>query len=136
MAISFASGSTTLANWGFGAGDIAVIAGAGRTVGTWLFAQVRDRNLLSFLSVDPEDVVRRKGILDVTTLHQRWDKKLTLLKNGKPYLIQQPGGSRAPVVENMDKFTWFMTLITAALDAALSTKSTRAMCSELLLLSS
>ena len=29
MAVSFTKGSLTLANWGFGAGDIAVLAGAG-----------------------------------------------------------------------------------------------------------
>ena len=33
MALSFASGIMTLASWGFGAGDIAILAGAGRAVG-------------------------------------------------------------------------------------------------------
>ena len=132
MAISFASGSWALANWGFGAGDIAVIAGAGRTVGTWLFAQVRDRNLLSFLSVDAEDAISRKGLLDVVALHRRWDTQITLLKNGKPYMLRLSGENGPPVVENMDKFTWFMTLVTAALDASLSSVGTRIVCTTLL----
>lgn len=33
MAVSYASGTMTLVSWGFGAGDIAILAGAGRTVG-------------------------------------------------------------------------------------------------------
>lgn len=71
MAVSFASGTITLANWGFGAGDIAVIAGAGRAVGNWLMPQRRDRALLDFFAVQPEDILQRKGLMDVVALHKR-----------------------------------------------------------------
>jgi len=51
MALSFASGTMTLTSWDFGAGDIAVLAGAGRAIATWLMSQRRDRALLEFLAV-------------------------------------------------------------------------------------
>lgn len=123
MAVSFTKGSLTLANWGFGAGDIAVLAGAGRSVGNWLLANAKDRSLFEFLDVDVENVILRKGLIDVGTLHQTWDTQLVLLKNGKKFKVKAAGGKRGPVVENMDKFTWLMTLIVAGLDAALTSKA-------------
>ncbi|MCJ1472632.1 hypothetical protein MMC13_001281 [Lambiella insularis] len=120
MALSFITGSITLSSWGFGAGDIAVIAGAGRAVGNWVMAQRRDRALLEFLQLQPEDILQRKGLMDTIALHNRWDKKLTLLKNGRLCTIEN--SSTGTIVENMDAFTWFMSLLVATLDAAVSSK--------------
>lgn len=89
-------------DWGFSAGDIAALAGAGRAVGNWLMAQARDRSLLEFQQVDPNDVILRKGLIDRFALHDRWDTKLTLLKNGRRRVIQPPGGR---AVENIGSFT-------------------------------
>ncbi len=47
MAVLFTTGSMTLVNWEFGAGDIAVMAGAGRAAGTWVMVQVKDRALVT-----------------------------------------------------------------------------------------
>ena len=120
MAVSFARGSLNLANWGFGAGDIAVIAGAGRSVGTWLLANAKDRGLFEFLKVDKENVILRTGLIDVGQLHKRWDTKLVLLKNGRRFEMHTPHKIRGVVVENMDSFTWLMSLITASLDTVLT----------------
>ena len=130
MAVSFASGSFALANWGFSAGDIAVIAGAGRSVGNWLMAQAKDRNLLDFLGLDVDSVILRKGLLDTGALHQRWDQKLHLLRNGRRMTMQQNNG--VSLIPSIDKFTWLMTLITAGLDAALDSRVLRRLMSELL----
>jgi hypothetical protein len=92
-------------------------------VGNWLLAQAKDRSLFEFLNVDVENVMSRKGLIDVNALHSTWDTQLILLKNGKKFKIQSPGQKRGPVVENMDKFTWYMTLVVAGLDAALTSKS-------------
>ena len=83
MAVSFARGSLSLANWGFGPGDIAVLAGAGRSVANWLLAQAKHRSLFEFLNIDVENVILRKGLIDVNALHSTWDTQLVLLKNGK-----------------------------------------------------
>ena len=91
MALSFSLGTGALLSWGFSAGDIAVMAGAGRAAGTWLVAQLKDRALIDFLSVDVDEIVTRRGLVDVNTLHQRWDRKLTLLQNGRPVSIVHPG---------------------------------------------
>ncbi|MCJ1319264.1 hypothetical protein MMC15_004600 [Xylographa vitiligo] len=121
----------TLTSWGFGAGDIAVMAGAGRFVGNWLMAQRRDRALLDFLALQPEDILQRKGLVDTATLHSRWDNKLVLLKNGKRHVITH--SSTGSVVENMDSFTWFMSLLVATLDAAVGSKMLKELVVQLLL---
>ncbi|MCJ1438256.1 hypothetical protein MMC27_007644 [Xylographa pallens] len=131
MALSFVTGTMTLTSWGFGAGDIAVMAGAGRFVGNWLMAQRRDRALLDFLALQPEDILQRKGLVDTVALHNRWDKKLVLLKNGRRHVITHP--STGSVVENMDSFTWFMSLLVATLDAAIDSKTLKELVVQLLL---
>ncbi len=80
----------TLVNWEFGAGDIAVMAGAGRVARNWVMAQMKDRALVGFLSLDTNAIMSRKGLLDITTLHQRWDRQYTLLQDGKPISIEHP----------------------------------------------
>lgn len=123
MALSFAAGSLTLANWGFSAGDVATIVVAGRKAGTWVFAQMKDQNLLDWMGVDMDAVLTRKGLCDTAELHDRWDKKLTMVQNGRKTTIMSPGGTKIPVVEDMGRFTWLTTLLTAGLDAAMQ-KST------------
>ncbi|KAL8754100.1 MAG: hypothetical protein Q9184_005222 [Pyrenodesmia sp. 2 TL-2023] len=81
--LSFDSGSVTLATWGFSAGDIALIAGAGRKAGTWLMARFKDRALLDLMNVDIDTVFKRKGLFETADLHKRWDQKFTLYKNGQ-----------------------------------------------------
>ncbi|KAF2809779.1 uncharacterized protein BDZ99DRAFT_571536 [Mytilinidion resinicola] len=120
MSLSFAAGSLVLSNWGFGAGDIATIAGAGRAAVTWVTNNFKDRGLLDFMKVDAEDLVPRKGLIDPVALHMRWDVRMTLLQNGQTRVIEGPTG---PVVENMNIFSWFMTIITSAMDATLQKSS-------------
>lgn len=83
MALSFVANSWQLANWGFSAGDIAVLAGAGRNVITWLSAEARDRNLLDFLKVSPTGLGIRGGLINTASLNQRWGQTAVLFKNGR-----------------------------------------------------
>jgi hypothetical protein len=123
MALSFVGGTVTLANWGFSVGDIAVMAGAGRKATTWVFAQFKDQNLMDWLGVDVDTLLKRKALCDTAELHSRWDKKITLIQNGQKTSITSKAGTKVPVIESMGRFTWMMTLLTAALDATMQ-KST------------
>lgn len=123
MALSFTT-AWDLVNISIGAGDIAVIAGVGRSVGTWLMAQHEDAGWLSLLNITSDDILQRRGLIDTTNLHRRWDNELTLLENGKPKKIRHPSGNGA-LVESMDRFTWFMTLVVAALDAVFDSQTVR-----------
>ena len=125
MSLSFLSGSLTLVNWGFSAGDVAVIAGAGRKAGTWMLAQFKDRTLFDWMNVDVDAVFTRKGLFETADLHKRWDQKIYLLKNGQRSSFQVSGGTKVPVVQQMGRFTWFMTLCTAALDAIMQKTAQR-----------
>ena len=82
-------------------------------------AQAKDRALMDFLAIDIDTVITRKGFIDVTELHRRWDCKLTLLKNGRPFSLEHPAGTTEPVIGNVDRFTWIMMLVESALDAAM-----------------
>jgi hypothetical protein len=123
MALSFIGGSVTLANWGFSVGDIAVMAGAGRNATTWVLAQFKDQNLIDWMGFDVDTILKRKAICDTTELHSRWDARITLMQNGQKTSITSKGGTVLPVIESMGRFTWLMTLITAALNSAMQ-KST------------
>ncbi|KAL8673942.1 MAG: hypothetical protein Q9168_001637 [Polycauliona sp. 1 TL-2023] len=119
MALSFQSGSVALATWGFSVGDIATIAGAGRKAGTWIMAQFRDRALFDWMNVDIDTVFRRKGLFVTAILQKRWDEKFILMKNGKRTIFSNEHTGNTPLVQQMDRFTWLMTLLTAVLDAAM-----------------
>jgi hypothetical protein len=103
MSLTFSTDSGTLTSWGFGAGDIATLAGAGRAVVTWVTTNFKDRGLLEFMKIETEDLIPRKGIIDPIALHNRWDVRITLLQNGERLVIDSHSG---PVVENMRTFSW------------------------------
>ena len=121
MALTFVKNSWQLVNWGFSVTDITTLIGAGRGVITWLNADGRDSNLLSFLNLDETGLDLRPGLLDTTTLNKRWGKEVLLLQNGRPVRLKPEGVESA--IEDIRRFTWMMTLITTCLDAALTGRS-------------
>jgi hypothetical protein len=68
MALTFALNSMHLSNWGISVGDIAKLAGAGRSVVTRLTANARDSNLLDFLNVMGQELRFRSGVIDPVEL--------------------------------------------------------------------
>ena len=120
----------SLVSLGLGAGDIAVIYGASRKAGTWMKAQWNDRALLDFLQVEKTDVIRRKGVINITALNARWGKTLTILTNGHKVSHQDPG--KKAVIPNNDDFTWLMTMMVVCLDAAASAKTVERVIKEFL----
>ena len=75
MAVTFSAGD--FASWGISLGDVAVLAGAGRAIGTWVMNSVKDQGLLHFMRVEPEDLIPRKGLIEPVALLKRWDVRLT-----------------------------------------------------------
>ena len=118
MAVAFVANSWQLANWGFSAGDIAVLAGAGRSVITWLSASGRDRVLLDFLKTTSSDLGIRRGLIDPIALNKRWSKKIVLFRNGERCVLE-PTGKKLEI-ENIESPTWVMTIIVACLDVVVS----------------
>ena len=114
MAVSFQPNSWQLANWGFLAGDIAALAGAGRGVITWLSASGRDRALLDFMKTSFSDVGMRRCLIERGRLNERWSTQIILFQNGRRCIFTPAGKSIE--IENVDDFTWIMTTIVACLD--------------------
>jgi hypothetical protein len=121
MAVSFASNSLHLANWGFSLGDLAVVSGAGRAVITWMTAQQRDSGLLDFLNTVPSELGLRKGLVSPESLNNRWGRELSLLCNGRrnDYSLHNPNDT----LDNFDRFTWLMTILVTCLDQMVSNAS-------------
>lgn len=133
MSLTFGTGSLALASWGFSVGDIAALAGAGRKIGTWLTAHLSDRALFDWMDTDVDTIFTRRGLLDVEQLHRRWDQKIVLLQNGEVRTFEPPAAETACRLNRMDRWTWLMTLITAALNAAASSADMREVVTKVLL---
>jgi hypothetical protein len=121
MALTFVKNSWQLANWGFSVTDVIGLIGAGQGIITWLSVNARDSNLLSFLDVDEIALGLRPSLLDTIALNKRWGKELLLLRNGVPIVCKKEGEDSE--IENIRRFTWMMTLITACLDVAMTSQS-------------
>lgn len=121
MSLSFAANSFQLANWGFSFGDVAVLAGAGRHVITWLTANFRDSALLDFLKVS--DLLFRRGLVDPVALNKRWSQRVALLQNGRRIELEPEGSKKE--LENLTRFTWIMTIIVVCLDQVVTNNALR-----------
>lgn len=118
MSLTFPTPFKALASVGLSVGDIAVLAGAGRSVGTWLRARFIDRSLLEL--VDVENIIPRTGLVDTADLNRRWSKTLIIFHNGHLLPLAEHEAKEVLRKETLDRFTWIMTLITAGLLAATS----------------
>ncbi|CAF9917529.1 MAG: hypothetical protein GOMPHAMPRED_001294 [Gomphillus americanus] len=102
-----------------GPGDLAVIYGVGRGIVTWVNTHWRDRSLLDILNLDVLDFVSRKRLFSTRELQKRWTKRLTFLRENNSVTtldLEQMVDIKLP---ELDSFSWFMTIVTTALSAAL-----------------
>lgn len=76
MSLAWQVNVDSLLQIGFSAGDIAVLAGAGRAIVTWLTAKFKDAALFEYLCVDADTLIERTGLVDTTELKDRWGKDL------------------------------------------------------------
>jgi hypothetical protein len=118
MALSFSTNTWQLVNLGLSVGDIATLAGVGRSAISWLIAHARDEQLLNLWKVDIRELGLRPGLADPVTLNKRWGRRITFLENGRVRSGELGGGT----IENMNQFTWTMTVVTGCLDVAASSK--------------
>ena len=88
MAVTFAISS--LISLGLSTSDIAIIYGAARKAGTWVKAQWNDQQLLGFLQVETDDIMKRRGLIDVNRLNERWGKTLTIMSDGRKRSTRVP----------------------------------------------
>ena len=93
----------SLVSLGISSSDIACIYGAARKVGTWVKAQWNDLQLLGFLQVEKEDILKRKGMIDIDGLNERWGKTLTIMAKGQKTHYKSPNSR--PIIPNNDSFT-------------------------------
>jgi len=107
------AGNLTLQKSGRSEAETAMILGYGGKT-TFNTAYETDLKLLNDLEIRQEDVILRRGLIDVINLEREWCQDARLSKNGEAARYQTPGKI------NMDQFTWLMTLTHAALLSSLS----------------
>ena len=96
--------------------DIVTLAGVGRSTISWLINSARDEQLLKLWNVDLHELDLRPGLIDHVALNKRWGRRITFLQNGHVRSSDLGGKS----IENMNQFSWIMTIITCCLDVASS----------------
>ncbi|KAL9051867.1 MAG: hypothetical protein Q9162_005758 [Coniocarpon cinnabarinum] len=133
--LSFSTPSNVLTSVGVSVSDIALLAGAGRSVITWLRAKWADRSLLEMLGLDQKDIIPRlrRGNIDPSLLQARWTQRVDLFLDGERRTFTKKHAARLLRHETLDMFTWYMTLIVAALKAAASQRCLRNVVTEFLL---
>ena len=71
---------------------------------------------MSFLDLSEEDeqnLLSRRGLIDLARFNKRWGKSLNLLADGRPQRLQGPHVEE--VLEELSRFTACMTCIVAVL---------------------
>lgn len=116
MAISLSTSTWQLVNLGVSIGDIVTLAGVGRSTISWLVNSARDEQLLKLWNVDLHELDLRPGLIDHIALNKRWGRRITFLHNGRVRSSDLGGKS----IDNMNQFSWVMTIITCCLDVATS----------------
>ncbi|KAB8416359.1 hypothetical protein FH972_024878 [Carpinus fangiana] len=123
MSVSFVTPIKALSSVGFSIGDIAAITGAGRAVGTWIKAKYIDQALLEI--ADVKDFLPRRSLVNTAELDERWSKDLSIFQDGRLLPLQSQDIKSILKGSSYDGFTWFMTLLTAALTAGTSEECKR-----------
>jgi hypothetical protein len=84
-------------------------------------ANGRDQAVLEFLKLETRELDFRPGLVDVTELNRRWGKRIKPLHNGRR-IDERPLDGKTEN-ENLNRFTWVMTMMTVCLDVSLTNSS-------------
>ena len=113
VSLVISTATLKLSNIGISASEIVTLAGWGRSAISWLTASARDEEFLKLWGLDLHELDLRRGLIDPVRLDARWGKRISLLHNGNIRTEEiQP--------DNMNSFTWVMTIVTCCLDVAVS----------------
>ena len=120
MALTVALGKS-LFSLGIGLSDVSLVLNNGRTLGNWVYAQTHDKQLFDdILGEDMEALLKRRGLVDQTTMNSRWSKELNVVANGK----KTDGKDLAAADDSghLDRITWLMSAVITAIDLCLTTR--------------
>ena len=113
MALSIQAGANSLLSIGVSISDIAAIVRHGRSFGNWISVQKNDDDLFSTIGEDYGIVLKRRGLVDVTLMQNRWSGQIHIVHRGKIDRILESGSL---CKEQLGGFTWLMVALMVALD--------------------
>jgi hypothetical protein len=113
MALSIQTGVGSLITLGLGASDLKALYEFGKVVGNWLTASGEEDDLFNLPSVE-QSVLKRTDVFDMDLFLQRWNRRMTLLVNGRPSTLE--GHEAEATLPALSRLTAIMVAITAALD--------------------
>jgi hypothetical protein len=117
MSIASTLGPQSLAQLGISVSDIALIYSQGRKFGNWLTARRNDEELFESILEDPESLLKRRGIVDVSRMDSMFPDVHFIYRGTRTRTTQKqldPKGKEA-----LRDFAWLMVVIVAVMDLCL-----------------
>ncbi len=129
MALSIQAGARSLIQIGLSISDISVLLQAGRSLGNWLCVTRNDEELFNTLDEDFGIVLKRRGLVDLAMMENRWSHQLHLIHQGS--IVHDNTESRKEEDGRLDSFSWLMVAIVTALNPCVTSDVMRNMLVEL-----
>ena len=113
MSLQISAGHGSLLALGMGLADVVTLITLAQRLGNWWSATSGDVNFLDMLDEDENEILRRRGLVDMLRFNKRWGKSVKLLADGRPQILTGPKVEEA--LGEMSRFTAIMTSIVAVL---------------------
>ena len=108
------AGARSLLQVGVSVSDIGVLLQAGRSIGNWLRVTPNDEELFNTLDEDYGVILRRRGLVDLALMENRWSRQLHLIHHGS--IVHDNTESRREEDGRLGSFSWLMVAIVTALE--------------------
>ena len=131
MSLQVTAGYGSLVSLGIGLADVFTLITLASRLGNWWTTSSGDAGFLDLLEEDEQNLLSRRGLIDLARFNKRWGKSLNLLADGKPQRLQGPNVEQ--VLGELSRFTACVTCIVAVLFECMEESTARIVLKQLLL---
>ena len=131
MSLQVTAGYGSLISLGIGISDVITLITLASRLGNWWSASSGDASFLDLLEEDEQNLLSRRGLIDLARFNKRWGKSLNLLADGRPQRLQGPHVEE--VLRELTRFTACMTCIVAVLFEFMEERTAKILLKQLLL---
>ncbi|OCL06520.1 hypothetical protein AOQ84DRAFT_365731 [Glonium stellatum] len=124
MSISATVGAAQLFQLGVSLSDVALLMNFGRKIGNWFRVSSNDQELLASIGEDPEAILKRRGLIDVSNMERRWSCLGFIYEGSR---VSNPPTQVKETAAGLGPFSWLMVAIVTALDFCLPSNSVQAL---------
>ena len=131
MSVQVTAGYGSLVSLGIGLGDVVTLITLASRLGNWWVASSGDKSFLDLLEEDEQNLLSRRGLIDLARFNKRWGASLNLYADGRSQRLHGPKVEE--VLEELSRFTACMTCIVAVLFEFMEESVARSVLKQLLL---